>query len=124
LGTHGCGYHFVIGNGTESADGLIEVASRWSNQIGGAHCRDSTSSEANEYGIGICLVGDFESNAPTPRQIEAARSLVQYLRERYQIPAENVGTHAQFTEAAIACPGQRFPTNEILDRKPVAKLDR
>ncbi len=67
LGTDGCGYHFVIGNGSDSPDGQIEVTRRWAEQKAGAHCRDATTSDVNDYGIGICLVGDFDQGAPTPR---------------------------------------------------------
>ena len=52
-GWDGCGYHFVIGNGTDSPDGQIEVARRWSNQKHGLHCRNGKTPEVNEYGIGI-----------------------------------------------------------------------
>ena len=38
LGFDGCGYHFVIGNGTGSPDGQVEVADRWLNQKNGVHC--------------------------------------------------------------------------------------
>ena len=44
LGIDGCGYHFVIGNGTGSADGQIEVSQRWNNQKQGAHTRNATHS--------------------------------------------------------------------------------
>src|SRR5947208_1647861 len=33
------GYDFVIGNGTDTADGLVEVGSRWTKQKIGAHAR-------------------------------------------------------------------------------------
>ena len=35
----GLGYHFVIGNGTQSGDGEIEVGFRWREQREGAHAR-------------------------------------------------------------------------------------
>ena len=34
----GVGYDFVIGNGTDSGDGQVEVTFRWRKQIPGAHC--------------------------------------------------------------------------------------
>ncbi len=113
-GTQGCGYHFVIGNGSESPDGQIEVAQRWSDQKGGAHCRDAKVSDVNDYGIGICLVGDLDGGKPTARQVEATRALVAYLRERYKIDSRNVGTHAALAQTATACPGRNFPTAAIL----------
>jgi hypothetical protein len=113
-GWNGCGYHFVIGNGTESPDGQIEVAQRWSEQKAGAHCRDGKVPDINEYGIGICLVGDFDAAPPTARQIEAARALVGYLQDRYAIPSDRVGTHALLASNPTACPGKHFPAAAIL----------
>lgn len=115
IGSDGCGYHFVIGNGTDTPDGQIEVAVRWSNQKGGMHCRDGKLPDINEYGIGICLVGDFEQSQPTPRQIEATRALVAYLSQRYTIPANHVNTHAQVAESPTVCPGPKFPMDQILN---------
>jgi hypothetical protein len=114
LGTDGCGYHFVIGNGSESGDGVVEVARRWAEQKPGAHCRDSVVPEANEYGIGICLVGDLDSGPPSEAQVASARALVAYLQDRYGIPAENVRVHAGVAKSATSCPGRYFPAQAIL----------
>jgi N-acetylmuramoyl-L-alanine amidase len=113
LGTQGCGYHFVVGNGSESPDGRVEIASRWLNQKAGAHCRDAKTADANDYGIGVCLIGDMDENPPTTRQIEATKALVAYLRERYDIPAERIVTHAAIAQTATACPGKLFPFEAI-----------
>ena len=119
-GFTGCGYHFVIGNGTESPDGQIEVATRWADQKGGAHCRDAKSADVNEYGIGICLIGNFDGTEPTPRQIQATRALVAYLKDRYEIPADRVGTHEHVAQGPTACPGRQFPTAAILADRDLA----
>jgi hypothetical protein len=116
LGTSGCGYHFVVGNGSESPDGQIEVARRWSEQRGGQHCRDSRVADINEYGIGICLIGDVDAKAPTAEQVESTRLLIAYLKERYDIPDGNVVTHDVVAKSAAACPGRNFPTQAILGR--------
>ena len=114
LGWDGCGYHFVIGNGTDTPDGQIEVAQRWVNQKHGVHCRDGKSPDVNEYGIGICLVGDLEKSPPTAKQIAAARALVAYLGSRYTIPTDHAETHAHLASSPTACPGRLFPTETIL----------
>ena len=121
LGFAGCGYHFVIGNGTDSGDGQIEVADRWLNQKNGVHCRNGKSPDVNEYGIGICLVGNFDQTEPTPKQIVAAQALVAYLGDRYTIPADHRGTHDEFATGETACPGQYFPTDSILGPSPLAR---
>jgi hypothetical protein len=120
LGTDGCGYHFVIGNGTASPDGQIEVAKRWADQKGGAHCRDAKTSEVNDYGIGICLVGNLDQSAPTQRQTDAARALVDYLRDRYAIPANHVGMHTSLASHPTVCPGKNFPLQAIVGGRSVA----
>jgi len=120
LGWAGCGYHFIIGNGTGSPDGQIEVSQRWSNQKHGVHCRNGKTSEVNEYGIGICLVGDLDDKPPTPRQIAAAKALVTYLGDRYSIPTDHMGSHAQLANSPTACPGKHFPTQAILGSRNLA----
>ena len=120
LGFEGCGYHFVIGNGTDSPDGQIEVASRWTNQKNGVHCRNGKNPDVNEYGIGICLVGNFDQSEPTPKQVAAARALVAYLGDRYRISSDHVGSHDEFADGPTACPGKNFPSEAIFGSKHVA----
>ena len=114
LGWDGCGYHFVIGNGSETPDGRIEVAQRWVNQKLGVHCRDGKDPDMSEYGIGICLVGDLESTPPTEKQVAAARALVAYLGDRYHIAADHTETHAHLANSPTTCPGRLFPAQAIL----------
>jgi hypothetical protein len=116
LGTMGCGYHFVVGNGSESPDGRIEVAQRWAEQKGGQHCRDSRVNDINEYGIGICLIGNFDDGRPSASQVEATRALIAYLQQRYEIPKGNVVTHDVVAKTAANCPGKNFPTESLLGR--------
>jgi hypothetical protein len=120
LGTDGCGYHFVIGNGSGSPDGQIEVTRRWSDQKAGAHCRDAVTPVVNDYGIGICLVGDCDREPPTARQVEAARALVAYLKDRYKIEGDRIDAHGHFAKTATVCPGKDFPIDKILGRGSMA----
>ncbi len=113
LGFDGCGYHFVIGNGTGSGDGQIEVAMRWDNQKQGVHCRNAKTHDADEYGIGICLVGDFDQQPPTPRQVAAAQALISYLSQRYKISPSRVTTHAHLAATPTVCPGKYFPAQVL-----------
>lgn len=110
LGYDGCGYHFVIGNGTGSEDGQIQVARRWANQKHGVHCRNAKSAEIDEYGIGICLVGDLDKEPPTARQVAATKALVAYLSGRYTIAPGRVETHSHLAATPTVCPGKYFPT--------------
>jgi hypothetical protein len=77
--SNGLAYHFVIGNGTSSGDGQIEVGNRWKKQINGGHVH---SDYLNNIALGICLVGDFNQEKPTAKQLEALDELIRYLRQR------------------------------------------
>ena len=100
------GYHFVIGNGSDTRDGLVEVGPRWTEQRHGAHCR-SPEDYYNEHGIGICLVGNFDEGPPSEAQQRSLAKLVRYLCRTYNIPASHVYTHGGVTHQT-RCPGSHF----------------
>jgi hypothetical protein len=100
------GYHFVIGNGTDSGDGQIEVGTRWPKQKWGAHAK-TPNNEYNDHGIGICLVGNFDIERPTPSQTRALARLVAYLMKTYDVPASRVLGHAD-TGKPTDCPGRNM----------------
>ena len=108
---NGLAYHFVIGNGTSSGDGLIEIGNRWVIQLAGGHVH---SDYLNYISIGICLVGDFNRDLPTRAQYDALDELIRYLRQRvgkidgrYSI----VLGHKEINPRPTDCPGNRFPLN-------------
>jgi N-acetyl-anhydromuramyl-L-alanine amidase AmpD len=109
----GLGYHFVIGNGNGSGDGEIEVGPRWKHQQSGAHA-GAGAHFYNNYGIGICLVGNFELTSPTPRQLIALQALVRALMGRYHIAPEKIFSHRQIRPKPTRCPGDRFPLKRLL----------
>jgi hypothetical protein len=108
-GWDGCGYHWVVGNGTQTGDGEVETSDRWREQKIGAHTRVSpTDNRYNERGIGIVLVGDFEKGGrPTPAQYDSTVRLTRWLMARYGITADRVLRHQDCK--ATACPGKNFP---------------
>jgi len=99
------GYDFVIGNGTDTADGQIEVGPRWGVQKWGAHTK-TADNRFNERGIGICLVGNFEYDRPTTAQMRSLVRLTTYLMKTYHITPDNIIGHkdAKPTE----CPGRNL----------------
>lgn len=109
--TYGLAYHFVIGNGTGSGDGEIEVGGRWKRQLHGGHVR---SRQMNEIAIGICLVGDFNKTYPTRRQMENLVPLVQYLMDRYSVPKKRVVGHRDVQ--STDCPGKHFSLTGLRDK--------
>jgi len=110
----GVGYDFVIGNGTDSGDGEVEVTFRWREQIPGAHCGGTANNWANVDGIGICLVGDFNYKEPTERQMQSLLRLIRFLQQRYGIPKWRIYGHKDTPGARVTdCPGRRFPMAEL-----------
>jgi len=97
------GYHFVIGNGTNSGDGQIEVGPRWPKQKWGAH-DNALDNRYNTNGIGICLVGNFNDTHPTPKQMHSLIRLVVYLMRTYDIPPDRVLGHGE--TKVTQCPGR------------------
>ena len=106
---NGLAYHFVIGNGTSSGDGEIEIGSRWTRQINGGHV---ASDYLNNIGIGICFVGDFNRDVPTRAQLAALQELITYLRKRVGRSKGRVlivKAHREINPKPTDCPGDRFP---------------
>jgi hypothetical protein len=108
---NGLAYQFVIGNGTSSGDGQIEIGDRWRKQINGGHVH---SDYLNNIAIGICLVGDFNHDKPTAKQLEALDELIRYLRQRVGKSDGKwaiVKAHKEINppQWPTDCPGNDFP---------------
>jgi hypothetical protein len=99
------GYHFVIGNGTDTRDGQIEVGSRWPKQKWGAHAK-TADNRYNNYGIGICLVGNFDIDRPTAAQMKSLAKLVAFLMQTYHITPDRVIGHRD--TKPTDCPGRNM----------------
>ena len=105
---NGLAYHFVIGNGSITGDGEIEVGDRWKKQLQGGHVKDDA---INDIANGICLVGDFTRADPTEKQIDALVYLVGNLMRTYNLSLETIVRHNDLGQSV--CPGPRFPWEEI-----------
>jgi hypothetical protein len=97
------GYHFVIGNGTDTPDGKVEVGPRWPKQKWGAHAQ-TPDEQFNRFGIGICLVGNFDQQHPSDAQLRSTAKLVAYLMKTYNIPPSHVIGHGD--TKPTDCPGR------------------
>ena len=105
-GWDGLGYHFVIGNGSGSGDGQVEVGYRWTKQMQGAHAGNY---EYNQHGIGICLVGDFEHGGPpSAAQMQSLRTLVAFLQAKGGIPPSEIIGHGNVPGRNTECPGRNL----------------
>ena len=108
---NGLAYQFVIGNGTSTGNGQIEVGDRWRRQINGGHVH---SDYLNNISLGICLVGDFNRDQPTGAQLESCEELIRYLRQRCGKTAGHdivVRPHREMNPPRwpTDCPGDAFP---------------
>lgn len=96
-GYTGIGYHFYI-----RKDGSIYTG-RPINTIG-AHCKG-----ANSYSVGVCFEGNFETETMSTAQIKAGQFIISHIKKIY--PTVKVVGHRDLM--ATACPGKRFPFDEI-----------
>jgi len=102
------GYHYVI-----LPDGTLQRGR--ADWMMGAHTYGY-----NDY-LGLCLVGNFDSHAnpdgaqqpsrPTAAQMATLTSLLRDLMTKYRLRPEDVYGHGEL--GATACPGDRFPMDEL-----------
>ena len=98
-------YHFVIGNGTNTPDGALEVGWRWRSQV-----------KANRpYDIQICVVGDFNRQHMSEAQFSTLTRLVRMLEQDYSIPVRSIRRHEDIKGKHTECPGRNFPLQRILN---------
>lgn len=120
---NGLGYHFVVGNGKGMADGEVAVSRRWRDQMDGAHTRRIYDAmrgafnmpagvSPNSVLIGVALVGDFENDMPTPRQLAALKGLLTFLRTEYRIGLASIVGHG--TIMPTVCPGPGVFVDEVI----------
>jgi len=110
------GYHFVIDNGRGGGNGQVEVGSRWTKQKWGAHTGGTPNNDYNNFGIGICLVGDFNSHLPSQAQLEGLKKLVAFLMDRYHLEPSCIIGHRDAPNANTECPGDalyRYVYNDL-----------
>lgn len=107
----GFGEHFLIGNGDGCVDGELQIGQRWNHQL--AASAPAGASDLSSDSISICLVGNFDSAAPTPTQLRRLEQLVQTLQGRYHIPASEVWFFQQSVSPAGI--GRYFPLTAFHD---------
>lgn len=105
----GLAYHFIVGNGSGTADGGVEVGYRWRDQVPGPHTKNG---RVNDESIAICLVGDLQAGLPTLRQVRALLDLLEDVCRDYAIPADQIWTHREVDPETL-CPGKGLPLEEI-----------
>lgn len=107
-------YHFLIGNGNGLGLGELVETERWRLHLWGSHV-SGRNLDRNLRGIGICLIGNFESTDVPEAQLQAALALTRRLMRRFHIPPERVTFHGRTPGEMTACPGRNFPSRRFLD---------
>lgn len=110
---NGLAYHFVIGNGNGMKDGEIYIGGRWKRQIEGGHLAIHS---LNLNSIGIGLIGNFEKDRPSARQLNSLEALIRYLLKTTGLSTTAVTTHKLIHPKHTLCPGRRFPAEAFIDR--------
>ncbi|MDG2123458.1 MAG: hypothetical protein P8J87_07165 [Verrucomicrobiales bacterium] len=106
----GMAYHFVLGNGTHSKMGEVEVGERWVEQSVGKLTGRRGEGEGGL--IEICLIGDFDRGVVAVEQLEALDELVDYLRAKVgEVPIE---LHEVNGGRDHGCLGSQFPRALVL----------
>jgi N-acetyl-anhydromuramyl-L-alanine amidase AmpD len=111
-GNSGIPDHFIIGNGDGAADGQVQVAQRWNEQVSANP--PAGAMEIDPACISICLIGDFDRALPTAMQIRRLTNLVNALQSRFDIPAGQVLAIGQGANGAAI--GRYFPTTAFRDQ--------
>ena len=106
----GLAYHFIIGNGNGMKDGEIAMGSRWQYQQPGGHLN---SLQQNEISLGVCLVGNYQNDRPTDKQLNSLIALVRYLQEKFSVPRRRILGHREMPDAHTVCPGKLFPLGKL-----------
>lgn len=104
------GYHF-----------LIDPAGRvWQGRPldwQGAHV-----ARQNEGNIGICVMGNYESQHANQTQLRSIEAFTAQLMRMYRVPLREVRTHREM--AQTACPGRNLQPSLVAMRNPRGSLAR
>ena len=86
---------------------------RWRFRVWGAHL-SAGNIDRNFRGIGICLVGNFETAEVPEVQFQAAVSLSRDLMRRFGISHDRLTLHGHTAGETTLCPGRKFPRERFL----------
>ncbi len=93
------GYHYIIDRAGRIWEG---------RPIGfqGAHVGNH-----NEGNIGVLLLGNFDQQSPSTRQLESLNSYLNSLMRTHRVPINRIATHREWETASTACPGATLQTH-------------
>ncbi len=98
----GIGYGYVIdGDGTIFQTNYLTTISYHAGTL-------NAPGDENLFSVGIALQGNFTNDPPPQAQLDAARSLVRYLKTK--LGTLDVLKHMDMPGAQTACPGATWPS--------------
>ncbi len=114
-GWDGIGYDFVIGNGTDMPLGRIDATFRWRLQTRGAHAGPGPEQAIyNQDGIGICLIGNFETGPVDAfqehRLVELCAQLIHHIPT---LSVSRIIGHRDVPGKITVCPGANLDLERI-----------
>ena len=101
----GIGYHYVI-----NPDGSIQQTNYLTTRS------YHSGRESNTKGVGVCLVGNFDSGNATPEQVQSLKWLIKYLR--YET-GKKLAVLGHFEVMNTSCPGVNFRNTYLNEIKAV-----
>jgi len=102
------GYHYVI-------DPAGRVWEARNIRYQGAHVQDN-----NENNLGICCLGNYDEQQPTPATKGSLDRFVAAQMKRYNVPLSRVKTHREINPTA--CPGRNMQAYMVATRGPSGQL--
>ncbi len=98
------GYHYLIDKKGKLYNGRSE-------KFIGAHVFGH-----NKNSIGICLIGNFDEESPTKKQIQTLIKFLKQKTKKFKIPIKNILGHREFPNVVKTCPGKFVNMNKIRRR--------
>ena len=111
------GYHY----GIERSENTLKVKEGRKLSKVGAHAYILGNNNYNLYGIGVCLVGNFNAKEPDTEQFDMLVWIVKQLQLLYDIPTRHVLGHREVytrehREPTKSCPGAAFDMDKFRSR--------
>lgn len=97
-------YHMII-----FADGNVKDT-RPLNEVG----YHAGNLPVNNVSVGVCLIGNFETDEPTPEQSDSLKRILKSLMVDYSIMRDNIKLHKEVRLKPTACPGKNI-THAYID---------
>jgi len=102
-----CGYHYVL----EYVGGYVAIHKGRDELRHGAHCSEE---KMNFKSIGICVVGNYDKQAPSDEIMRYLAELCADICKRHNIPVTNIKPHREYATYKT-CPGTAFPMAGLID---------